>query len=134
MSRATPPVYRLISSPEWAACRTTTSIPRSAIDERDGFVHLSGPDVFLDTATRYFRADQAPLALVIDPDRLPGVLRWEAVAERDDRLFPHLYGAQIPTDAVVAVIEIVYRAGNAIEGTRRPYPSAASDDEDPTTT
>jgi uncharacterized protein (DUF952 family) len=72
----------------------------SAVDRRDGFIHLSDRDQVVETAARHFAGQTGLTLLAVDPDRLGDDLRWET--SRGGALFPHLY-APLPTHAVVAV-------------------------------
>ncbi|MGH3913689.1 MAG: GNAT family N-acetyltransferase [Pseudonocardiaceae bacterium] len=71
----------------------------------DGFVHLSTPAQVELPANTLFAGRTDLVALVIDPARLPGELRFEPA--RGDAppgmCFPHHYGP-VPTNAVVAVM------------------------------
>lgn len=77
--------------------------PPSLLNE--GFVHLSTPAQVQVPANERFAGRTDLLALVIDPARLPGELRFERPPHDNpaDLRFPHHYGP-VPTDAVVAVV------------------------------
>nr|WP_240940039.1 DUF952 domain-containing protein [Planosporangium flavigriseum] len=89
-----------MSADEWAAAEVRGAYAGSADDERDGFIHLSGPDQVVETAARHFAGRTDLTLLAVDPQRLGDDLRWEP--SRGGALFPHLY-APLPVDAVVAV-------------------------------
>ncbi len=62
-------------------------------------------------AAKYYRGQTGLVLLVLDPERLTSVLRWEPPAEGSpppgvpsDALFPHLYGP-LNLDAVVQVLD-----------------------------
>ncbi|MCC6877982.1 MAG: DUF952 domain-containing protein [Sandaracinaceae bacterium] len=77
----------------------------SAVDRRDGFVHLSDASQVRETARRHF-AGQPDLVLIeLDAERLaPGTLRWEP--SRGGALFPHVHG-DVPLEAILAVHDLV---------------------------
>jgi uncharacterized protein (DUF952 family)/GNAT superfamily N-acetyltransferase len=77
--------------------------PPSLLSE--GFVHLSTPDQVQVPANALYSGRTDLLALVIDPARLPGELRFERSRHDNpaDLHFPHHYGP-VPTGAVVAVV------------------------------
>jgi uncharacterized protein (DUF952 family) len=92
-------IYKLVSAGEWAAAQERGHYAGSAVDRRDGFIHLSGRDQVVETAGRHFAGQTGLTLLAVDPERLGDDLRWET--SRGGALFPHLY-APLPTDAVVA--------------------------------
>lgn len=74
----------------------------SAIDRRDGFIHLSTREQVPGTIAAHFAdAESGLVILEIDAASLPGELRWEA--SRGGALFPHLYGV-LPMSAVQRTI------------------------------
>ena len=77
--------------------------PASLVEQ--GFTHLSTPEQLPIPANALFARRSDLLALVVDPARLPGELRWEPGAGPEDPAdmrFPHLYGP-LPVAAVVAI-------------------------------
>lgn len=74
-----------------------------------GFVHLSTPDQVHWPANVLFAGRTDLLALVVDPARLPGALRFERAQDAAAGMrFPHHYGP-VPVAGVVAVVP--YRQG-----------------------
>ncbi len=84
-------VYKITSAEAWQSAVRTGVLEASAVDVRDGFVHLSAGHQVAETARRYF-AGQPGLMLVAwrCGDLAPG-LKWEE--SRGGDLFPHQYGA-----------------------------------------
>ena len=99
-------LYRVVSLEDWEQAQRFGRVPRCGADDRDGFVHLSTVETFIETANLYFEIAEAPLALEIDPKLLGDALKWEAVASRGGVSFPHLYSEGIPLSAVRAVISL----------------------------
>jgi uncharacterized protein (DUF952 family) len=93
-------IYKLLSAAEWAAAEERGRYDGAAVDQRDGFIHLSGRDQVVETAARHFTGQTGLILLTVDPGRLGDDLRWEP--SRGGALFPHLYGP-LPAHAVVAV-------------------------------
>jgi uncharacterized protein (DUF952 family) len=93
-------IYKLVPAAEWSAAEARGRFEGSAVDRRDGFIHLSGRDQVVETAARHFTGHTGLTLLTVDPDRLGADLRWET--SRGGALFPHLY-APLPVHAVVAV-------------------------------
>jgi uncharacterized protein (DUF952 family) len=84
-------VYKICSAHEWREAVATGTYRGSAVDVRDGFIHLSTGVQLAETLRRHF-AGQSDLVLVeVDPAELGDALRWEP--SRGGDLFPHLYGA-----------------------------------------
>ena len=75
--------------------------PPSLVQE--GFVHLSTSAQVTWPANALFRGRTDLLVLVIDPARLPGVLRCEPAPGAPGASFPHHYGP-VPVSSVVAVM------------------------------
>ncbi|WP_329109939.1 DUF952 domain-containing protein [Micromonospora sp. NBC_01699] len=91
-------IYKLLAAAEWAEAEALGRYDGSAVDRRDGFIHLSGRDQVVETAARHFAGQSHLVLLTVAADRLDADLRWEP--SRGGALFPHLYGP-LPTDAVV---------------------------------
>jgi len=100
MPTRTEPVYKLLAAREWADARARGRFDGSAVDVRDGYIHLSARDQVVETAARHFAGATDLVLLTVDPLRLGDTLRWEA--SRGGALFPHVYGP-LPLDAVTAV-------------------------------
>ena len=98
------PLLHLCAPAAWRmALAAGTVAPPSLVTE--GFVHLSTPAQVELPANALYAGRTDLVALVIDPRRLPGDLRFEP-SRPDDSAgmhFPHHYGP-MPTGAVVAVV------------------------------
>jgi uncharacterized protein (DUF952 family) len=111
-------VFRLLTREEWESAQVAGRVAMSALDERDGFVHLSTASTMLETADRYFEASMKPVLLELDAGSLGSQLRWEVVESRDSQVFPHLYAPGIPVAAIRAVIVLEASAGGFVIGPR----------------
>ena len=101
-------LYKIMTSDEWARAEREGVFEGSAVDHRDGFIHLSAAYQARETAARHF-AGQADLVLVaFGADDLAG-LRWEP--SRGGDLFPHVYGT-LPA-AAAAWVKPLPLAGGA---------------------
>ncbi|MFC5724820.1 DUF952 domain-containing protein [Streptomyces gamaensis] len=105
-------IYHVVPLDDWLAVPDRPYSPASLSEE--GFVHCS-PDeeTTLAVASAFYRETPGPLmALLIDPDKLDVLVRWEAAAPAPPpgvapgTLFPHVYG-RIPREAVDGMMEIV---------------------------
>ncbi len=92
-------LYKILPTAAWDA--RSELLPRSEIDEQDGFVHSSTREQLEETARLHF-CDQTHLTLVvIDSDALgTDQLRWET--SRGGQSFPHIYGEVLLTTVVEA--------------------------------
>ncbi len=84
-------VYRLATPDQWAASRRQGVLAKSAIDERDGFIHLSTAGQLVQTANLHFQDHDELWALLFDRQALEEKLKWEDVPGRWDKM-PHYYG------------------------------------------
>lgn len=98
-------VYRLASEREWRAAQTSGVVPLRAIDERDGYVHLSRREQVLETARLHFADCDDLLALEIPLAPIAGKVRDELAPKRGET-FPHLYGV-LRAEDVAAVLPLV---------------------------
>ena len=92
-------IYKLLAAAEWVAAQIDGGYDGSAVDHRDGYIHLSGADQVVQTADRHFAGQTGLVLLTVAPDRCGDALRWEP--SHAGALFPHLYG-RLPLAAVVA--------------------------------
>jgi uncharacterized protein (DUF952 family) len=100
-------IYKILSRAEWASAKAAGRFDGSAVDRRDGFIHLSAADQAQETATRYFK-DQADLVLLgIEAEGLGEALKWEA--SRGGALFPHLYRPLLISE-VLSEVELLLDA------------------------
>lgn len=108
--RVTDHVYRISDLAEWDATRARGELAWSALDRRDGFVHLSSAHQVGPTLARYFAGREDLVLLTLACDRLvEGSLRFEPPVGRALELgeqdpagwFPHFYG-RVGVEAIVA--------------------------------
>ncbi|MGI9525340.1 MAG: DUF952 domain-containing protein [Hyphomicrobiaceae bacterium] len=87
-------VYKMVSAGEWSAAVRVGSYEGSAVDRRDGFIHLSTSDQISETATKHFLGQEDLIIVAFATQSLGEQLRWEP--SRGGQLFPHYYG-HVPT-------------------------------------
>ncbi|MEL7480279.1 MAG: DUF952 domain-containing protein [Pseudomonadota bacterium] len=85
----TPFVYKILSSDDWAAAQSS-GVTRTALDEGDGYVHLSTRAQVGDTLRLHYAGAADVHLLEFALDGL-GDVRFEP--SRGGDLFPHLYGS-----------------------------------------
>jgi uncharacterized protein (DUF952 family) len=88
-------VYKIVPAPLWREAERTGAFSGSAVDVRDGYIHLSTASQVADTAARHFAGLGDLLVVAIDAGAVP--IRWEL--SRGGALFPHLY-EPLPLSAV----------------------------------
>ena len=102
------PIFHIALSPNWAAAQPAGEYrfsTRNATLDEVGFIHACFADQVEALATTLFAAaDEAPVVLVIDEDKLPDPVRVEPAADADN-FYPHIYGP-LPIAAVSNVIEL----------------------------
>ena len=111
-------VFRVLGKSDWALSHDAGIVPPCGSDSRDGFIHLSRFEDIIDTANLYFDLSESPLVLEVDAEALGDKLRWEKVASRGGRSFPHLYAPGIPLKAVRATHPLTHDGTSFHLGTR----------------
>lgn len=86
MERAS--VYKLLTEEEWQAAESAGHAA-SALDQADGYIHLSTRAQLAETARRHF-SGRGRIRLLKFDSAVLAPLRWEP--SRGGDLFPHLYG------------------------------------------
>jgi uncharacterized protein (DUF952 family) len=111
-------IAHIVKRGAWAdAVARGTYAPASI--RAEGFIHCSTMAQVVDTANRFYRAQNDLVVLHIDEARLSAELKYEAPAREHGEplgeLFPHLYG-ELNLDAVVKVVALPCAA----DGSFRP--------------
>ena len=93
-------VYKIVSRGEWVQAQDAGRFAGSAVDLRDGYIHLSTAAQAGETARRHFAGVEGLVLLKLRAADLGAALCWEP--SRDGQLFPHLYAALDPAEVVSA--------------------------------
>ena len=99
-------VYRLLTRSEWSSALSQQRYLPTALDQRDGFIHLSTLQQSLTTARLYFAHATDLLLCQLNAAALWPHLRWEAVEARGGALFPHYYQPHIQLAHVTQLTEM----------------------------
>ena len=83
-------VYKILSAPDWDVAQEL-GYPKTALDEGDGYVHLSTRAQVAETLTLHYSGQEGVRLLEFIVEEMNGVMRWEE--SRGGDLFPHLYSA-----------------------------------------
>jgi len=100
-------VYKILSRAEWAAAATAGVFEGSALDRKDGYIHLSTAAQAGETARLHFKGQTDLVLLTLDAEALSAAIKWEP--SRGGQLFPHLYGP-LDTADVAAVRDLPLNA------------------------
>ena len=118
--------FRLVIQSEWEAIQRDGIYEGSAIDLRDGYLHMSPANEVRSTAERYFKDCKDLILLIIDLAALGTHISWDFVPSRlvlvqaslrkynfDSSLclcsgahFPHLYDIKLPLSAVSKALPV----------------------------
>jgi uncharacterized protein (DUF952 family) len=93
-------VYKILSAGEWSTAQIQGRFNGSAVDLKDGYIHLSDAAQVQETARLHFRGQEGLVLVILDAEALGAPLKWEP--SRAGALFPHLYGALDPALALEA--------------------------------
>ena len=91
--------YKVLTADELAALQGG-GWRGSALDEADGFIHLSAAAQLTGTVDRWFAGRGDLVVAAIDLAALGGAVRWEP--SRGGALFPHVYGTLGPEHVLAA--------------------------------
>jgi uncharacterized protein (DUF952 family) len=91
-------VYKILRQDEWDAALRDGVFSGSAVDRRDGFIHLSAAHQVKETARRHFAGQRGLFLVAFDEGVLAPNLKWEA--SRGGDLFPHVFGMIDPWSAL----------------------------------
>lgn len=92
-------LYKIVGDAEWRDAVAKGRFEGSAVDLKDGFIHLSAGQQVRETAARHF-AGKPDLVLVGFAEGDLANLKWEP--SRGGDLFPHVHGT-IPTSLAAFV-------------------------------
>ncbi len=106
-------IYKILKRAEWQMAMETGAFTGSAVDLRDGFIHLSAAAQVVETAARHFAGQEDLMLLAVDEAKLGDALKWEP--SRGGALFPHYYGS-LPASAVVKADPLPW------DGSRHVFP------------
>jgi uncharacterized protein (DUF952 family) len=84
-------LYKITTSEEWARAETAGRFAGSALDLRDGFIHLSTAEQVQDTARLHFAGQENLVLVALTEDSVAEHLKWEI--SRGGQMFPHVYSS-----------------------------------------
>jgi uncharacterized protein (DUF952 family) len=90
-------VYKILSASDWQVA-SELGYSKTALDEGDGYVHLSTAKQVAETLRLHYAGQAGVQLLEYDLESLGSDIRWEE--SRGGQLFPHLYGSLFIAKAV----------------------------------
>lgn len=82
-------LYKILPAAEWRDAMARGVFEGSAVDHKDGFIHLSAAHQVVETAARHFKGGEGLMLVSFAAEDLAH-LKWEP--SRGGDLFPHVYG------------------------------------------
>ncbi len=86
--------YKITTEDEWKVAEDAGSFLGSALDLKDGFIHLSTVDQMRETARLHFAGQENLVLVAVAESSVADALKWEA--SRGGKLFPHVFTALDP--------------------------------------
>ena len=83
-------VYKILSATDWQVAEAI-GYAKTALDEGDGYVHLSTRQQVAETLSLHYPGQSNVRLLEYIVEEMAGPVRWEE--SRGGQLFPHLYAA-----------------------------------------
>jgi len=105
-------IYRLLTEEDWSAARADARVPRRAIDEADGYFHLSAENQLIETANLHFDGMDTLFALGFAVAALEGDLKWKLAPKRGQE-FPHFYGDELRVKHADRLLRLDRRPGGS---------------------
>jgi uncharacterized protein (DUF952 family) len=83
-------VYKVCSKDQWKEAVRVGFFSGSAVDAKDGFIHLSTKEQLKETVLKHFKGQENLLIICFSVSKIEDKLKWEI--SRNEELFPHYYG------------------------------------------
>ena len=90
-------LYKIMPRLDWEAAQAKGIYEGSAVDRKDGFIHLSAAHQVRATAQKHFFRQSDLVLVSVREEDLGITLKWEV--SRGGDLFPHIYGP-LPLNAI----------------------------------
>jgi uncharacterized protein (DUF952 family) len=99
MSALPTTAYKVLTTEQMAELETG-SFAGAPVDVADGYIHLSTAAQLTETVDKHFAGQDDLHVAAVDLEALGDAVKWEE--SRGGALFPHLYGAPLLLETVVA--------------------------------
>jgi uncharacterized protein (DUF952 family) len=90
--------YKITTEAEWQKAQKAGVFLGSALDLKDGYIHLSTVTQVRETARLHFVGQVGLVLVAVAESSVAAHLKWET--SRGGTLFPHVYAALDPTDVL----------------------------------
>jgi uncharacterized protein (DUF952 family) len=90
--------YKITTEAEWALATAKGVFAGSALDLKDGYIHLSTAEQARETARLHFGGQENLVLVAVPEDAVASALKWEA--SRGGKMFPHVYATLDPASAL----------------------------------
>lgn len=104
--------YKIVSTEDWIGIQATGGYDGSAVDLRDGYIHMSSADQLAGTAAKHYAGRDDLRLLDVDLSPYGETIVWEP--SRGGALFPHLYGRLSAATVVRVRVFRVTEAGDMV--------------------
>ena len=108
-------IYRIAEADDWARAQAEGAYHGAALDQRDGFLHLSTREQVAETLALHYEGREGLILLTVSVAAVEPDLRWEP--SRGGALFPHLFRS-LSIEDVTGVTPLVIDA----QGRHGPMP------------
>jgi len=104
--------YKVLTSEQLGILERDGTFDGAPVDVADGYIHLSTADQLAGTIEKHFAGQDDLEIVAVDLEALGDTVKWEE--SRGGALFPHIYGAPITLDVVVAYSPLEYEQDGSI--------------------
>ena len=104
--------YKVLTADQLNTLEHEGRFAGAPVDLADGYIHLSTADQLQGTIDKHFAGQQDLQLVAVDLEALGDKVKWEE--SRGGALFPHIYGAPITLDVVVAYSPLEYEQDGSI--------------------
>jgi len=104
--------YKVLTADQLYTLEHEGSFAGAPVDLADGYIHLSTADQLAGTIDKHFSGQEGLQLVAVDLEALADKVKWEE--SRGGALFPHIYGAPITLDVVIAYSPLEYEPDGSI--------------------
>jgi uncharacterized protein (DUF952 family) len=108
-----PIAYKILTADQLQILEVEGCFVGAAIDLQDGYIHLSTAAQAAETIDKHFAGIEGLQIAAIDLEALGDAVKWEP--SRGGQLFPHIHGAPITLDVVIAYGPVEYEPDGSLK-------------------